>query len=93
MKIPDISELRIAIDSVDQELIILLARRLALVEQVGKVKKEQNLPALQQDRWLQVLEKNKKLAEEAGISEQLISDIWELIHREALKIEEAELQK
>ena len=75
------------IDSLDKEIIYLLSRRFEIVNQVWILKKENNVPALQKDRWQSLLKENIEVAKELSISESIIIDIWERIHKEALKIE------
>ena len=53
--------LRGKINSVDEKLIELLSERFLLVEEIGKYKKSQNIPALQSGRWNEVRERIKSL--------------------------------
>ena len=75
------------IDTLDRELIYLLSRRFEIVKQIWIIKKENNIPALQSDRWEQLLNENIEVAKEFMVSESLIRDLWERIHEESLKIE------
>jgi chorismate mutase len=84
-----LEELRQEIDQLDAQLLTLLGRRLEVVRQVGKLKKELALPPLQPARWQQVLEKNISLGEQQRLGKQFVSDIWNRIHDEALRIEAA----
>lgn len=84
----DLNDLRIEIDKLDSEMLNLLAKRLSLVQRVGEYKKANNLPPLQPQRWQQVLEKLKLDAGELNLNQQLIEDVWNLIHEHALSLEE-----
>ena len=75
------------IDTLDKEIIYLLSRRFEIVKQVWILKKENNIPALQKDRWEELLNENIEVANELWVSESIIRDIWERIHKESLKIE------
>lgn len=75
------------IDTLDKELIYLLSRRFEIVNQIWIIKKENNIPALQSDRWEQLLAENIEVAKELMVSESLVIDIWEKIHEESLRIE------
>jgi len=46
------------IDTLDKELISLIARRFEIVKQIGIIKKEDSIEALQLDRWNKLLQDN-----------------------------------
>lgn len=75
------------IDTLDKEIIYLLSRRFEIVNQIWIIKKENNIEALQSDRWEQLLNENLEMAKELMVSESLVRDIWERIHKESLRIE------
>lgn len=75
------------IDTLDHEIIYLLSRRFALVEQVWNIKKEVWAEVIQQKRWDEVMKKILEEAKEKHISEELVKNIWELIHKESINIE------
>ena len=75
------------IDTMDKEIIYLLSRRFEIVNQVWILKKENNIPALQKDRWKKLLNENILVWKELWISELFIRDVWERIHKESLEIE------
>jgi len=76
------------IDTLDKEMIYLLSRRFELVNQIWIIKKENNIPALQKDRWESLLNDNIEVWKELLVEESLITDIWNRIHEESLRIEE-----
>ncbi len=78
---------RYQIDTLDKELIHLLSRRFEIVEQIWIIKKENNVEPLQADRWEQLLKDNIEMGKELMVSESFIRDVWELIHKESLRIE------
>lgn len=73
----NIEDLRKQIDKLDDQIVILLAKRMEVVKNVGRLKKENNLPALDSTRWKEIIRAKKGF----------IKKIWEIIHDEALKIE------
>ena len=75
------------IDEIDKKIIELLAQRLEVVKKIWEYKKEHNIAPLQKSRWEQVLKSRKKIATELWVNENLIEDIWNLIHKEALRLE------
>jgi len=75
------------IDEIDTKIIDLLAKRFEIVKKIWKYKKEKNIPTLQHKRWQKVLKTRKQLAKQKWINTELIENIWNLIHKEALLIE------
>ncbi len=83
----DLEIFRQEIDEVDKELIDLLHKRFTLANKIGKYKKEKNMPALQPERWKEVLKSRKKYAKMIWVSEKWIEDIWNTIHIYSLEQE------
>lgn len=75
------------IDKIDKQLITLLYERMVVVENVGAFKKINNIEPMDVSRWQEVLATRLELAREMGISEKMVKKIWEIIHKEALRIE------
>lgn len=88
MKIEELlSNYREQIDTLDKELIYLLSRRFEIVNQIWILKKENNIPAFQANRWESLLNDNIEVASELWVSKDFIIDVWNRIHEESLKIE------
>lgn len=75
------------IDSLDKELLYLLSRRFELVKQIWIIKKENQVQILQPERWNSLLNENIEVWKELWLSEQIVKDIWNRIHKESLEIE------
>ena len=84
----ELIEFRTQIDTIDNQIIELLAKRFEIVRQVGHYKKEHHLPPLQLGRWEEVLEDKIQKAKKYNIDQNCIVDIWNRIHESALEIEE-----
>jgi chorismate mutase len=80
-----ISRLRAAITQVDAKIIQDLAERMKLVEEIGEVKQEQNIPVLQLGRWETLLEDHIIKAEQLGLDGKFIKAVFELIHAQAVR--------
>lgn len=76
-------QLRDQIDSVDKQLLELLATRLKLVEKVGEVKSEHGLPIYVPAREAEMLAKRRSEAERIGVPPALIEDILRRAMRES----------
>lgn len=84
-----LSDLRIRIDEIDQRLIELLSQRKKVVENIGVLKKETNIPVLDTKRWQEVLTQRIVEGNKKGVPSDLIRDLWERIHRWSIEIETA----
>jgi chorismate mutase len=82
-----LDDFRKSIDLIDSAIISLLTERIRLVKKVGRYKKKQNIPALQPERWQEVLSNKKQLASKSGLSTTFVENIYNTIHNYALKIE------
>lgn len=82
-----LKSLRDKIDSVDQQLIDLLAKRLELVAEVGKVKSKHGFPIYAPDREAKMLTKRRLEAELKKVPGDLIEDVLRRIMRESYSSE------
>lgn len=85
---PTLQISRKKIDSLDKELIALLGERERVVKEIGIYKAQNNIPALQADRFKQVVEKSIEAGKKEGLSETFITELMNAIHKESLRIEE-----
>jgi chorismate mutase len=76
------------IDSLDKALIALLGERERVVKEIGVYKAQNNIPALQADRFKQVIEKSIEAGKKEGLSETFVTELMNAIHKESLRIEE-----
>lgn len=89
----DIETLRKEIDEIDYKIINLLSSRQKLVKKIAVFKKKNSKKAMDNKRWSLVLESRKKLAESLDLSSKNIEEIWNLIHKESLEVENKIIQK
>lgn len=73
------------IDELDLKLIDTLAERMKIVREIGKYKKEKNLTILQADRWNEIIQDRLAKATPKGLSEDLMKEILQLVHKEAIR--------
>ncbi|MBB1269211.1 bifunctional chorismate mutase/prephenate dehydrogenase [Shewanella sp. SR44-3] len=79
----DLEHLRDLIDGVDQQLLLLLRKRLDLVAQVGAVKHGAGVPIYAPQREASMLAKRRDEATKLGVSPQLIEDVLRRLMRES----------
>ena len=77
-------ELRSQIDSIDEELLSLLAKRSEISTKIGVVKKENNLTVLQLDRWNTILSNYIEKGKNLGLNGEIVKEIFELIHKDSI---------
>jgi chorismate mutase len=82
-----LAEFRQQLDVIDQDLIKLLGKRMTVIKQVGEYKKSQQLAALDEQRWQQVIATRAELAQQYEVNPELVRELWELIHQESLRLE------
>lgn len=83
-----LKELRAEIDVIDNHLIQTLAERMAVAEQIGEVKKSENVSILQDARWGEILENMGKVGANAGLSEDFVKVLYKAIHQESINKQE-----
>lgn len=76
------------IDSIDRKIINLLAQRMGHVKAIGNTKNDRGIDPLDKIRWQEVLKDRIILGERLGLSQTLITQIWNSIHKYSLEIEE-----
>lgn len=81
------------IDEIDDQLIKLLADRTAVVKKIGEEKAKLNLPALDEKRKQQVIEKWQDKAKKVNLSTDLIKDLYETIHDHAVRLQHKKGEK
>ncbi len=86
--VESLKELRGKIDIVDDELITLLGKRMALVDEIGEAKKENNVTILQVGRYENILNDRVNKGEDENLSADFVKDIFEYIHQNSIKRQE-----
>ncbi|MDR6302101.1 bifunctional 3-deoxy-7-phosphoheptulonate synthase/chorismate mutase type II [Mesonia maritima] len=90
--IEELSELRIKIDDLDDTLIKTLIDRMHIADEIGMLKKEQNVSLLQAERWAEILNKMIATGKGKGLSEEFILRIFKAIHQESLEHQHKKIQ-
>ncbi|MFC6858339.1 bifunctional 3-deoxy-7-phosphoheptulonate synthase/chorismate mutase type II [Zunongwangia atlantica] len=79
-----LQNLRAKIDIADNQLIELLAKRMKISEDIGHVKKSQNVAILQTKRWNEILGKMVLEGEQVGLSEEFVLKLFKAVHQESI---------
>jgi chorismate mutase len=81
---PVLQKLRDQLDQLDDELITLLSHRMKLADEMGDVKRHQNITILQTERWDAILHRAIAKAKLLGLSEDFIIKYFEAVHMESI---------
>ncbi|HEX7668443.1 MAG TPA: chorismate mutase [Polyangiaceae bacterium] len=87
MTVPELEELRCAIDEVDQKILDLLAERVRLVLAVGDVKRERQMPVYDPDRERRILDRLAALAP-PPLDGMTVRRVFERLIDEARRLEQ-----
>jgi chorismate mutase/prephenate dehydratase len=81
-----LAELRVQIDALDNELLVLLNRRAQVAEQVGEVKKREGSPFFRPDRVAKVIEQIQH-ANQGPLKNEHVAAVWREIMSACLALE------
>jgi len=79
--------LRSRIDAIDSELLEMLSSRVEIVKQIGKYKKENNVTALQINRWSQLMKDRVNIGKKLDLNETFIKILFQLIHEDSVRMQ------
>lgn len=85
----ELAPLREQIDSIDSELVALLAKRAKVTAQVGKIKQQFALPVYVPEREQALLSARRRQADSLGVSADLAEDVLRRIMRESYQTQES----
>lgn len=83
----NLTELRKEIDAVDEQLLLLIDRRVGIAREIGQWKREHDEPVIQAQRYQEVLNHYLELGASKGLSEDLVRAIFEALHKESVRVE------
>ena len=78
-------ELRQQIDTCDNELMEILAKRMRICREIGTFKKEHNMTVLQTGRYNEILDKRGAQGSLCGMDADFIKQVFEAIHEESVR--------
>ena len=73
------------LDKLDNHLLALLKSRMDISEQIGLLKRSENVAILQSARWEEILKSMHEEANKKGLSQEFITEIFKAIHVESIK--------
>ena len=88
-----IKKLRTTIDLYDDQLLKIMSKRLAQVDEIGYLKKKTNVAILQTERWNEILDNMRMVGTELGLSQEFINIFVKAIHQESIDRQERIFKK
>jgi chorismate mutase len=85
-----LDEYRKEIDTIDDEIMRAVSKRIAIVHKIGKLKKENGVKPLDENRWQQVLQDKLTKAKDLNLSDDLVRKLYNLIHEHSLTLQKEE---
>ncbi|MCM1068100.1 MAG: bifunctional 3-deoxy-7-phosphoheptulonate synthase/chorismate mutase type II [Muribaculaceae bacterium] len=80
-----LDELRRQIDSIDTELLDLLARRMRVAREIGSYKRRERIPVVQPVRYNDLMQRRTEAARQLGLSPDFIRTVLAAIHEESVR--------
>jgi chorismate mutase len=84
----NLQQLRKEIDKVDDEIIDKLVERQRLVLKIADIKKKNGIKLFQKKRYIQILKDRENTGKKKGLPQEMIKNIWEVIHDASVKVQE-----
>jgi chorismate mutase len=81
----NLNELRKQIDTCDNALLEILAKRMRISREIGTYKKEHAMPVVQSERYGEILNKYADQADRCGMGETFVKKVFEAIHEESVQ--------
>lgn len=81
----ELEYLRQQMDTLDAEIIDLIAKRMEISGKIGTLKKACNMPAYLPGRWREIVAATVDRAQKQSLSSEFIADIYEKIHHESIR--------
>lgn len=82
-----LAQLRRIIDSIDEELLQILAKRMKVIERIGEYKRDNNITIFQLERWNEILETRTQLGRNLELDLEFIKRILMEVHKESIQVQ------
>jgi len=79
--------LRNRIDAIDSELLETLSTRMEIVKQIGQYKRENNVTALQINRFADLMDKRVKLGVSLNLDPYFVQQVFQHIHEDSVRLQ------
>lgn len=80
-----INDIREKVATLDDRLFDILGERMNLSEQIGKLKRENNITILQQDHWKKVIGSRLERSDDYSLTKTFVRQLMDAIHQESIR--------
>lgn len=88
-----LEEMRNQVDSIDHQLIELVASRMRISAQMGEFKCRNDVTVFQLDRWLEILRTRTQHGISEGLDEEFIGALIRMIHEESIRCQDRVMEQ
>ncbi|MDX9772489.1 MAG: chorismate mutase [Bacteroidales bacterium] len=88
-----LEELRNRIDSIDQQIIELVASRMRISKEMGEFKGLNDVTVFQLERWLEILHTRTENGISEGLDEEFIGRLMRIIHEESIRCQDTVMEQ
>lgn len=81
----EIENIRIKVQSLDDRLFDLLSERMLYSDEVGKLKRENNITILQQAHWTRIINARLDQSEKYNLTKKFVRQLMDAIHQESIR--------
>lgn len=82
-----LQQLRAKVDSIDEQLLSVLASRMELIKELGIYKKENNVAVFQPERWREIVKSRLAIAKAKELDQDFIYELLQVIHKNSLNFQ------
>lgn len=83
----ELESLRNMVDSLDEELLEIIAKRMNLIAKIGSYKKQHNITVFQPERWLEIKKSRANFGENLKLNQEFVLNILTEIHNESIRFQ------
>ncbi len=80
-----IDDIRMKVSDLDDRLFDLLSRRMQMSEEVGRLKRENNITILQQEHWRKIINHRLDHSDEYRLTRKFVRKLMDAIHQESIR--------
>ena len=88
-----LQQYREQIDSIDQQMLELLAQRMDVINKIGEYKLSKNITIFQLRRWESILKTRQELGKKLGLDNHFIKEVLQLMHKESIRVQNKIMNK
>ncbi len=82
-----LESLRNMVDSMDEELLEILSKRMKLIAEIGSYKKQHNITVFQPERWNEIRKSRVEFGESLALNPDFVINILKEIHNESIRFQ------